>query len=118
MCGAGKEDFAPVEEAPQATAPANPEVTQRPHSLVIVGGGLAGYSLARELRRRDADMPITVVTADGGEVYTKPMLSNALARHHQPDDMVQKDAAAMAADLGIEIGRVPRSWRSTGRHAP
>ena len=104
VCGAGKEDFAPVEEAPQATAPANPEVTQHdPHSLVIVGSGLAGYSLARELRKRDADMPISVVTADGGEVYTKPMLSNALARHHQPDDMVQKDAAAMAADLGIEI---------------
>ncbi|HOP17031.1 MAG TPA: FAD-dependent oxidoreductase [Gammaproteobacteria bacterium] len=104
VCGAGKEDFAPL-DGPSATAtPDNPaDSAPDANGLVIVGSGLAGYSLTRELRKRDADMPITVVTADGGEVYTKPMLSNALARHHQPDDLVQKDAATMAADLGVEI---------------
>ena len=46
------------------------------------------------------------------------MLSNALARHHQPDDMVQKDAATRPRTSVSRSGRVPGSWRSTGRHAP
>ena len=74
-----------------------------PENVVIIGSGLAGYSLAKELRKRDARLPITIITADGGEVYTKPMLSNAFARRHQADDMVQKEAAAMAKELDIEI---------------
>jgi rubredoxin-NAD+ reductase len=73
------------------------------YPLVIVGSGLAGYSLAKEIRKRDAGIPITIVTADGGEVYTKPMLSNAFARRHQVDDLVQKNAAALAEELDVEI---------------
>ena len=98
VCGAGKEDFACIETAPPEGGTAF-EVSP----VVIIGSGLAGYTLARELRRRSADVPITVVTADSGEVYTKPMLSNALARGHAPPDLVQKEANAFAADLGIEI---------------
>jgi rubredoxin-NAD+ reductase len=73
------------------------------NSIVIVGTGLAGYGLAKELRKRDPRIPITLLTADGGEVYTKPMLSNALARHHRPDDLVQKEAATLAHELRLEI---------------
>jgi rubredoxin-NAD+ reductase len=100
VCGAGKADFEPVEERPphEAAAPAG---AARP--LVIVGSGLAGYSLAKELRKRDRELPIVLITADGGEVYTKPMLSNAIARRRRPDDMVQMQAAVMAEELGISI---------------
>lgn len=104
VCGAGKDDFEPVE--PPAVSAASHETGAAKTAalpIVIVGSGLAGYGLAKELRKRDSALPITIVTLDGGEVYTKPMLSNAFARHHQPDDMVQKDAAVMAEDLGIEI---------------
>jgi rubredoxin-NAD+ reductase len=96
VCGAGKEDFELAE-----TGVASPEAT--PETLVIIGSGLAGYSLAKELRKRDNKLPITIVTADGGEIYTKPMLSNAFARHHQAEDMVQKEAAVLAKDLNIAI---------------
>ena len=34
--------------------------------IVIVGTGLSGYSLARELRKQDKDTPIVMVTADDG----------------------------------------------------
>jgi rubredoxin-NAD+ reductase len=103
VCGAGKADFEPVEQAPAEQPAAHATHPAGPHPLVIVGSGLAGYSLARELRRRDPELPLLVITADGGEAYSKPMLSNALARHHQPDDMVQKSAAAMADEMDIEI---------------
>lgn len=102
VCGAGKEEFEPIAGAPSANPAADAEAAT-PSSVLIVGSGLAGYALAKELRKRDATLSIVVVTADGGEVYTKPMLSNALARRHAPDDMVQKDAAALAKELNIDI---------------
>jgi rubredoxin-NAD+ reductase len=71
--------------------------------LVIVGSGLAGYALAREIRKRDGSMPVTLVTGDGGEVYSKPMLSNALRQGKTPGDLAQKTAAQAAADMGIEV---------------
>src|SRR3569832_1661068 len=47
--------------------------------IVIVGSGLAGYTLLKEIRKRDTSTPVTLVTADDGAFYSKPNLSNALA---------------------------------------
>jgi rubredoxin-NAD+ reductase len=71
--------------------------------IVIVGSGMAGYALAREFRKLDEETRVTMVTADDGAVYSKPMLSNALAQGKSPEALIQKDAARAAADLGIEI---------------
>lgn len=107
VCGAGKGDFEPIaaptaiHEAEAAEAAAATNTDQPP--VVIVGSGLAGYSLAKALRQLDATLPIIVITSDGGEVYTKPMLSNAFARNHEADDMVQMEAADLAVKLGIGI---------------
>lgn len=104
VCGAGKDEFervghaaVPAPVAPRADAP-----------IVIVGSGLAGYTLVREIRARSADQPILVLTADGGEVYTKPMLSNALAKGHAPDDLVRRSATAFALENGIEVRKRAR----------
>ncbi len=99
VCGVGKEDFEPVAVSAEVTAAAAPALAP----VVIVGSGLAGYTVAKELRKRDAGIPICLVTADSGEVYTKPMLSNALARGHHADAMVQKQAADLAAEIDIEV---------------
>jgi len=77
-------------------------MTDQP-GVVILGSGLGGYGLARELRRRDGTVPIVVITADGGEAYTKPMLSAAFALGKGPGDLVQKSAAALAADLSLRV---------------
>ena len=103
VCGVGKEDFECVTKKPDMAEENNSEQVQATASLVIVGSGLAGYALARELRKRDTSLDITIITRDGGEVYSKPMLSNAFARKHQADDMIQKDGNTMAKELGIEI---------------
>lgn len=71
--------------------------------VVIVGAGLAGYTLVRELRKLAPDLPITLVTADSGDVYSKPMLSNALAQGHSPRGLVQSTAAEQAGKLGIRL---------------
>lgn len=71
--------------------------------IVIVGSGLAGYGVARELRKLDAEIPILMLSADHGGFYSKPMLSNALSSGKTPDTLLNSDAAQMAAQLKIVI---------------
>ncbi|WP_127478627.1 FAD-dependent oxidoreductase [Sulfurivermis fontis] len=73
------------------------------HPIVIIGTGLAGYTLARELRKLDSVTPLVMITADDGGFYSKPMLSNALLRGKTPAELVSADAAKMAADLDAVI---------------
>lgn len=76
--------------------------------LVIIGTGLAGYSLAREFRKHDTERPMLMLTADDGAYYSKPMLSTALDKGQHPDDLVLADAAAMAAKLNADIRPLTR----------
>lgn len=73
------------------------------NGIVVVGSGLSGYTLIRQLRQYDPERRVTLVTADGGEVYSKPLLSNALAKHQTPESMVQKSARAKADELGVDL---------------
>lgn len=71
--------------------------------VVIVGSGLAGYTLAKELRKKSADTPLHLVCADEGDAYSKPMLSNALAKNKTADMLIMASAEKMAADLNMTI---------------
>ena len=71
--------------------------------VVIVGTGMAGYTVARELRKLDSTVPIVMISRDDGSFYSKPMLSNALAMKKEPQTLVSFDAMAMAAQLGAWI---------------
>ena len=71
--------------------------------LVIVGTGLAGYTVARELRKLDGDTPLVIVSRDDGSFYSKPALSNALAMKKAPSELANSDAQAMAAKLRAQI---------------
>ena len=71
--------------------------------LVIIGTGLAGYTLAREFRRRDQETELLLITRDDGHSYSKPMLSNALAKNKQADELVMASLEKMATDLKAEI---------------
>ncbi len=75
----------------------------RAAGVVIIGSGLAGYTLAREFRKQDRDTAVTIVTADGGEVYSKPMLSNAFAQNKTPRDLITKSASVAAGELGLSV---------------
>lgn len=74
-----------------------------PAPVVIVGAGLAGFGVARELRKLDKEVPIRMVTADDGAFYSKPNLSNALGWKKTPEQLVATPRATVAAQLGIEI---------------
>jgi len=72
-------------------------------SVVIVGCGIAGWTVARELRQREPDRPITLVCADQGHFYAKPMLSNALAQNKAAGHLIQKTAALQAQSLRATV---------------
>lgn len=71
--------------------------------VVIVGSGLGGYTLAREFRKLDRDTPITIITADGGEAYSKPMLSNAFAQGKDAPALVQKSAGQVETEFSVTV---------------
>ncbi|HKP97623.1 MAG TPA: FAD-dependent oxidoreductase [Fibrobacteria bacterium] len=71
--------------------------------VVIVGSGLAGYGVAREFRKWDASTPLTILTADDGAYYSKPQLSAAMGAGKTADQLVMKDAASMARELGARL---------------
>ena len=71
--------------------------------VVIIGTGHAGYTAAREFRKHDTTTPLVMATADDGTSYTKPMLSNAMARGKTPAQLAQASAEDMGEQLGARI---------------
>ncbi len=103
LCGVSKSEFEPyVEQELTRTAKKSAATTTHAGArhmagTVIVGAGRAGWQMAQALRARDADMPITIVTACNGDVYDKPLLSVAMARGIAP--------AKLARELGVDAAR-------------
>lgn len=73
------------------------------HPIVIIGSGMAGYTLAREFRKLDTTTPVVMISADDAISYAKPTLSNALVGNKHPDQIGLGDAAKMSAQLNITI---------------
>jgi rubredoxin-NAD+ reductase len=71
--------------------------------IVIIGSGLAGYNVARELRKLDSETPLAVISADSGHFYSKPMLSSALGTGKTPQNIPMNSAAQMAAQLNAKV---------------
>lgn len=71
--------------------------------IVVVGSGMAGYTLARELRKLSADTPLLIITADDAINYSKPILSNALSSGKLPDQIGMGDHAKMTEQLKASI---------------
>ncbi|MEO7150314.1 MAG: FAD-dependent oxidoreductase [Burkholderiaceae bacterium] len=67
--------------------------------IVVVGSGMAAYTLAREIRKLDKAVPLLIVTRDDGAFYSKPMLSTAISGGRSAAQLVMHSASAMAAQL-------------------
>ena len=118
-CGVGKSDFEMIEVAQANTASATPvnEICEPQRELndvrstiddslapiVIIGSGLAGYNLARELRKQDQVTPITMIPSDDGDFYSKPQLSTGFANNKSAAALVTNSAEKMARELQLRI---------------
>ena len=72
-------------------------------SLLIIGTGLAGYSLAREFRKLNGGASLELISQDSAYFYSKPVLSNALANGKEPYQIPIKTAEQMADELKADI---------------
>jgi rubredoxin-NAD+ reductase len=111
LCGLSKADLRPLPETPAVVT--GPSRVPRGNAskicrggdeyVVIVGAGVAGWSVAESIRRHDRDTPILLVSACEGLSYPKPALSTALAQGKSADDLVEQEAASKAASLNLAI---------------
>lgn len=109
LCGLSKSDLrllpevaaAPVARRP--VAPRNGKCRGGDDYVVIVGAGVAGWSVAEAIRQQDAETPILLISACEGIRYPKPALSTALAQGKRAEDLAEIDAVTHAQHLGIEV---------------
>ncbi|MGP9535557.1 NAD(P)/FAD-dependent oxidoreductase [Halomonas sp. AOP42-E1-30] len=71
--------------------------------LVIIGTGMAGIGLARALRRQGDQRSITLVSADSGDDYSKPLLSTGFAKDLSADTLAQRNAAVLGEELNAHV---------------
>lgn len=76
---------------------------QSDSAIVIIGSGLAGYTVVREIRKLDKTAPITLITREPGYFYSKPMLSTALASKKEAMQLISTAADGMATQLETTI---------------
>ena len=123
-CGVGKDEFEMIEvkqaetdavnsqsAAAQADVaaidtmtnsdPADSAAQRKP--VIVIGSGLAGYTLVKEIRRQDKDMPIVMYTSDDGALYSKPALSTGFSSGKTAADLVTDSAESLAKKLAVEI---------------
>lgn len=88
-----------------------------PPSVVVVGSGLAGFGVLRELRRLSPDARLTMVTLEDGHFYSKPALSTALAKGKTAETLVTSNAEKMIAQLRLDarIGREAQAIDRAGK---
>jgi rubredoxin-NAD+ reductase len=71
--------------------------------MVVIGTGLAGYMFAKEWRKLNSDQPLVMITRDDGHFYSKPLLSNAVAKGKSPAELVTTPVGAMCEQLNATI---------------
>ncbi len=71
--------------------------------IVVIGSGLAAFTVVREFRKLNPNQAIVIITKESGDFYSKPMISTAFASHKEAAQLVTTPKEKMASQLHIEI---------------
>ncbi|PKM22332.1 MAG: FAD-dependent oxidoreductase, partial [Gammaproteobacteria bacterium HGW-Gammaproteobacteria-14] len=71
--------------------------------IIVIGTGLAGFNLVKELRKLDKTTPIIMLTSDDGRNYSKPMLSNGFAKQKDADALAMATAEQTSAQFDVTL---------------
>jgi len=69
--------------------------------IVIIGSGFAAYQLVKSLRKLNAEAPITVITGDNGDDYSKPDISHVFSKQQTANDLIKQTASEFASANNI-----------------
>lgn len=78
-------------------------VGQVPSSIVIVGGGAAGFAAAETLRREGYDGPLTMLSADHFAPYDRPNASKDYLAGNAPEEYMPLRPPDFYSDRGIDL---------------
>ena len=84
----------------------NPSVatsTASKKGVVIIGAGLAGWHVIDAIRAKDTEIPITLITADSGDRYHKPMLTMAISQNKRASDLVRASGSEAANTAEVTL---------------
>jgi rubredoxin-NAD+ reductase len=73
------------------------------YDIIIIGSGLAGYTLVKELRKQDKEQGVLIVTKDDGHYYSKPLLSTGLSKNKTPEQLSVANNKTMASQLNATV---------------
>ncbi|MDN3447285.1 FAD-dependent oxidoreductase [Psychrobacter sp. APC 3281] len=71
--------------------------------VVIIGAGLAGWHVIDAIRAKDTEIPITLITADSGDRYHKPMLTMAISQNKRASDLVRASGSEAANTAEVTL---------------
>jgi len=71
--------------------------------IIVIGSGHAGFTLTRELRVINKEVPIIVITQDNGCSYYKPNLSKAISVGKSANDLVMKNVEQIKTEQDVFI---------------
>ncbi|WP_434639136.1 NADH:flavorubredoxin reductase NorW [Klebsiella sp. I138] len=78
--------------------------------IVIIGSGFAARQLVKNIRKQDAQIPLTLIAADSMDEYNKPDLSHVVSRGQRADDLTLQTAGEFAEQYNLRL--FPHTWVS------
>ncbi|MFK3661441.1 NADH:flavorubredoxin reductase NorW [Scandinavium sp. NPDC088450] len=76
--------------------------------IVILGSGFAARQLVKNIRKQDAQVPLTLIAADSIDEYNKPDLSHVISRDQQAEDLTLQTAGDFAEQYNLRL--FPNTW--------
>ena len=78
------------------------------HGIVIIGSGFAARQLVKNIRKLDANVPVTLIAADSIDEYNKPDLSHVISQSQRADDLTRQTAGEFAEQFNLRL--FPWTW--------
>lgn len=73
------------------------------NGIVIIGAGFAARQLVKNIRKFNADIPITLIASDSIDEYNKPDLSHVISQAQNADDLTKQTAEDFAQQYQLAI---------------
>ncbi|MFP3749830.1 NADH:flavorubredoxin reductase NorW [Bacillus altitudinis] len=73
------------------------------NGIVIIGAGFAARQLVKNIRKFNADIPITLIASDSIDEYNKPDLSHVISQAQSADDLKKQTAQDFAQQYQLAI---------------
>ena len=71
--------------------------------ILIIGSGFAARQLVKNLRKQNANIPLTLIAADSMDEYNKPDLSHVISLGQSADEMTRQTAGEFAEQYQLSL---------------